>query len=83
MFTAEDTEFGKKKSGEFVALDRKSPPLENKGGAPSSSLERRRDWGNPRAQSCATGRRLFFGLGGLGLGHLGGQGLVDFEVGHF
>ena len=39
----------KKKSGEFGALDRKSPPLHTKGGAPSGSNVLRCDEGNPRA----------------------------------
>ena len=37
----EDTE--KRKSGKFVALDRKSPPFQTKGGAPSSSIVGRRN----------------------------------------
>ena len=39
---------------------------------------------SPEERKKKGGRKLFLGLGaGLGLGHLGSQGLVDFEVRHF
>jgi hypothetical protein len=44
----EFTENRMEKSGKFVALERKSPPLQTKGGAPSSSIVQWRNGKNPR-----------------------------------